>query len=143
MTEPNKHQTAADLTDATFREADFPDHLPPVEGQIISLILDRALAQEDIQIAVDWDDLGDEGLAFTRDRSAIEREIAATSVTFLRFFRQNVRNEDIPQGRIGWVMLVHGNIEDVVSDYSDNEWTRALMGPVDELANKVSEESLG
>lgn len=121
------------------RKDDFPDHLPPVESRIISLALDRALADEGIEIAVDWDVLGscdkdpENGLPWTRDRSQVELKTAATSYTFYRFRRRG------EEKRLGWLFLVHGNLTDVICDHADNEWTRTLMGPVNELADRINE----
>lgn len=38
--------------------------------------------------------------------------------------------------RAGWVLLVYGNGMDVISDYSDNDKTAAILKGADELAQK-------
>lgn len=42
-----------------------------------------------------------------------------------------LRHAERPQRLVGWVTLIWGNDEDVISDYSDNEATAALVNSVD------------
>lgn len=123
------------------RKADFPDHLPVVEGRIISKVLDAALAQEDVQIALYWEYLGssddgpEEGVTWTRDRSRLEAETGATGLTFYRFRRFDADGET---RRLGWVMFVHGNHTDVLSDYTNNEWTIDVVADANAMADTLS-----
>jgi hypothetical protein len=50
--------------------------------------------------------------------SVILNEIGATDETTLHFYLNGIRQ--------GWILLIHGNDEDVVSDYSDNVHMNAL-----------------
>lgn len=125
------------------RRFDFPDHLSPLEARIIGKLLDLVMADPEIEVAVDWNYLGvvdddpEEGVPWTRDRSKIEAETSATEITFYRF-RQKGTNE-----RRGWVMLVHGNGEDVVTDYGVNEWLEPHMQKINHLVDQIQMGSLG
>lgn len=39
-----------------------------------------------------------------------------------------IRDRDLK--KLGWIRLIWGNETDVISDYSDNEFTRAIVEPV-------------
>lgn len=111
----------------TRRKADFPDHLSVTEGRIISKILDTALVDPLVEIEVH--DECEVAVKRTRDRAKIEAETAATCMTYFVFYRDGERT--------GTVMLVHGNESDVISDYSDNQATEALLAPANALAEEI------
>lgn len=112
------------------RRANYPNWLSLVEGQIIAAILDDAFAQEDIQVSVfDGEDVV---CPATRDRASVEKEVAQTDVTYLNFYR----HADQPN-RVGTVMLVHGNENDVICDCTDNEWTVSLLARAEKLAEDL------
>lgn len=110
------------------RMADFPDWVSIDEGRIIGKILDTALADPDIMIQVH--DECELMLAWTRDRSAIEKETAQTGSTYYDFSRGGVG--------IGYVWLIHGNECDVISDCTDNEQMEKLLKPASELADQMA-----
>lgn len=97
--------------------ANFPDWLHPTEAVIITKILDTALAMPNVEIGLLGE--GEDLLGKTRDRLAIESDIAACGDTTLVFYDD--------KGYRGWVWLVHGNHDDVVSDASANDWTDAFL----------------
>ncbi|AET42313.1 hypothetical protein DSS3P1_23 [Ruegeria phage DSS3-P1] len=114
------------------RKSDFPDHLPVIEGQVIGKLLDTILADPELYIEVH--DEVEVSVELTRDRAAIERETAATGLTYYVVFREN----PIGDRRIGFITLVHGKDEDVISDYTDNEEIAALVRPAEELSEKLA-----
>lgn len=88
----------------------FPDYMHRTETQIMGKVIRRALA---LGYAVSVNDGEEWTLKQSRDYATITAECAATDMTVLRF-RFNGE-------RVGDMMFVHGNHEDVISDYSDNE----------------------
>lgn len=111
------------------RKADYPDHLSHIEGRIIGKILDTWQTLDGISCQV-RDEAGYDSTLKTFDRATVEKEIAATCMTGLNFFDRNGKYQ-------GWVLLVHGNQEDVVSDYTDNAWTEALVADANALAEAL------
>ncbi|MGO7308810.1 hypothetical protein ACCS91_33685 [Rhizobium ruizarguesonis] len=87
----------------------FPDHVGPTEATIIQGIIDRALALNYLVSVFD-------GLQFalrlSSDPEAITAEVHATDVTELIFHTAEKQ-------RLGGILLIHGNDEDVVSDCTD------------------------
>ncbi|MFU1607347.1 hypothetical protein ACM25O_13260 [Sulfitobacter pontiacus] len=110
------------------RKADFPDHVSITEGRIIAKILDAAFADPLMQIEVS--DEVEVSVQRTRDRRLIEAETAATGITYYHFIRDGALT--------GAVMLVHGNEADVISDYSANTATEALLAPANALAEEIA-----
>ena len=109
------------------RKGSFPDHLSITEGRIISKILDTALVDPLAEIMVANECVVE--VERTRDRAQIEAATAATGTTFFTFYRDGART--------GWVYLVHGNEADVISDYTDNTATEALLAPANALAEEI------
>ena len=98
----------------------FPDHLDPTEAKIIGKLLDTILsAGYSIDLRDAYGD-GDEPVENTKDRAMIEAEIAATGETCLDIY-------DAEGVVRGWVLLIHGNGEDVISDHTANETIAALV----------------
>lgn len=98
--------------------AQWPQHMDPTEGRICNRVLTAILAHprnlfvrvfDGEEWATDW----------TRDRATIQRETAATDMT--RWFLMSCTT---PEGgaarRLGSILLIHGNAEDVISDASWN-----------------------
>jgi len=87
------------------------------EQRIVGKLIREAL-DEDLTISVfdgeEW------ALKTSTDYEAITKEVAATDITELRFRDKNRKS-------VGWAMLVHGNGEDVISDYTDNETMNRLV----------------
>lgn len=89
--------------------AHFPEHLDATEAKIINALLTRVLA-EGLHVKVyDGEEFSTE---LTRDRALIQRETAATEETTYVLYHG--------KDRLGSVWLIHGNGEDVLSDYSWN-----------------------
>ena len=101
----------------------FPRHLSATEGRIISRLITKAISAG-LSIEVEEGEEGESLCAPTQDTSMIEREIAATSITVLRLHRPT----DGQLAQIGTVILIHGNEEDVVSDFraADQEGLQLL-----------------
>ncbi|MBC2806613.1 hypothetical protein C3Y94_026025 [Rhizobium ruizarguesonis] len=87
----------------------FPDYINSTEAKIIQGIIDRALARNYLVSVFD-------GLQFalhgSSDIEAITAEVHATDVTELIFHTADKQ-------RLGGILLIHGNHEDVVSDCTD------------------------
>lgn len=89
----------------------FPEWVPASERAIINGVITRAF-KAGLSISV-YD--GEEwALNRSQDRAAIQRETAATDETVYML------REVVSDLRIGKVWFVHGNGEDVLSDYSWN-----------------------
>lgn len=96
--------------------ASYTTHLDQTERRIIDAIIKEALA-EGMTISV-YD--GDEwAVRKSTDYKQITAEIAATDETTLR-----IRSSD--GKKIGDILLIHGNGEEVISDHSDNLITGRL-----------------
>lgn len=105
----------------------YPDHYMAahldVERRIVDLVITEALKRG-------WFVSVSDGEEWTVKKSAdygeITAMIAATDETKLAFHK----HPDGADGFIclGWVYLVHGNDEDVIADYSDNDDMSALAG---------------
>ena len=87
----------------------FPEHLSKIEAGIINRLITASLKDDLlIRVACPWE--GDTFVDFTRDREAIQKETAATGETAYFFEDKNTKV------RVGYVLLVHGNGEEVISD---------------------------
>ncbi len=101
----------------------YPDHyLAPhlsTERQIVDKLIDTILANETYSISI-YD--GEEwALAGSRDKDKITAEIAATDETTLRVRDIGSADEGRPARVVGWVLLIHGNDADVISDHAATE----------------------
>jgi hypothetical protein len=96
----------------------FPDYLPAVEKKIIGELVRKALA---MNYAVSVYDGEEWPLKQSSDYEAITAEVGATCTTELRFRKTSDRT------RVGDVLLIHGNEEDVISDHTDNPEVAALV----------------
>lgn len=113
---------------------EFPVHMDKVEAQIVNRLLTYTLGHPDVLMVRVYD--GEEwATEWTRSRAEIQREVAATDMTRLFIMKVN------PNGaahRMGSILLVHGNVEDVVSDGSWNpkqEGAEALINAIMAAAN--------
>lgn len=102
------------------------EHVSPIERKIIGKLLDDAAS---LSLSVSVYDGEEWALKRSVDRAAIEAEIGATDETTLLF-----RHAETAE-RVGHVLLIHGNHEDVISDCSDNEAIAALLRGAELLAN--------
>lgn len=96
----------------------YPDHLNPIERQIIDKLIKAALA-DGFKISVYGDGILD--LAPSADYEAIINEVAACGETCLMLW---------PGGH--WIQLVHGNGAEVISDYTVK--TEEFMEPICDFA---------
>ena len=111
----------------------YPDWLDDDEAKIIDVIIEDALAKG-VEIDV-RDAYGDEEeIVRLSDADAIRAEVAATGETLFDFYRPG---EEKP---FGWVLLIHGNGCDVISDYTANEATEALLKRAEAVAGDLAEE---
>jgi hypothetical protein len=85
----------------------FPEHMRPKEAKIVSKLIGVALRQRMFLRVFDGEEWATQ---WERQRKDIEPEVAATDITYL-YLRDSAGDE------VGWIMLVHGNDEDVVSDF--------------------------
>ena len=106
----------------------YPAHANKTEAKIINKIITSAL-KSDYSISVF--DGEDYSLLRSTTRKEIKAECFATDETTLMFNRR-----DFDAAKVGWVWLIHGNGSDVISDYTDNPETEAIL----ENANRYAEE---
>lgn len=105
------------------------------ERQIIAALLDDAAAAGLLVSVYDgewW------AVKPTHDQTAIRLHVGATCETTLRFRNPAKLDERAQAGVVGSVYLVHGNGCDVISDYSDNPATAALVARASGIAERVS-----
>jgi hypothetical protein len=96
----------------------FPEWLPEVEQKIIGNLVQKAL---DGGLTVSAYDGEEWALKHSSDFEKITSEVGQTCSTELRFRRA------LDQTRVGDVLLIHGNEEDVISDHSDNPEVASLV----------------
>lgn len=109
----------------TTKTTTYPDHMSRTERHIVDAILTAAIDTKGYLVRVDDDE--EPATEWTRDRDVIRPEVAATDITYLCFALKT------PEGgikRVGHIMLVHGNEEDLISDHTDN----AAMNDLYEIA---------
>lgn len=95
----------------------YPDHISQTERNIIDAILQRALARGCVVTVFDGKK---PAVLQSSDYAAITSAIGATNETTL-----SIRDDG--RDKIGEVVLAHGKGEGVVSDYTDNPATRAIV----------------
>lgn len=105
----------------------FPDHMREDEKQVVNRLL-TSILDANFSVSV-WDG---EWLALrqSRDRAAIQREVAATDITWLRVYHGDKR--------IGSIMLVHGNGPDVISDTSWNPHVTVDGVAAEEMMERIT-----
>jgi hypothetical protein len=107
----------------------YPEHSREIERQIIDLIIHDAL-KAGLTISV-YD--GEEWpLKRSTDYEAITAEVHATCETLFLFRIAETG------AKFGSVYLVHGNDCDVISDYSDNPQTEAILANALALAERFA-----
>lgn len=104
----------------------FPDWVSATERSIINGVIKRVLAEgEGFTISV-YD--GEEfALKHSRDPAAIRAECAATDETTF-VIRDNTT-------KVGTILFIHGNDEDVLSDYSWSEYYPGSDALMEKLCN--------
>ncbi len=95
----------------------YPAHIDITERDIIDCVVRDALAAG-YSISVDGDGMND--LKRSTDYAKITETIAACSETELCFWKEDL-------SRPLWVYFVHGNGAEVLTDYSDNDLTNAIV----------------
>jgi hypothetical protein len=94
----------------------YTSHIRPTERRICDRILAAILATEGLFVRVyDGEEWATE---WTRDLALVRPEIAATDET--RLFLMDVDAETGAATRLGSILLIHGNEEDLISDSSWN-----------------------
>ncbi|MCV0350230.1 MAG: hypothetical protein K5863_09145 [Nitratireductor sp.] len=96
----------------------FPDYMSAVEKRIIGKMLRKALASNYVVSVFD-------GMEWPVKRSSdyetITADIGTTDITELLF------RDSKTHAKVGWMMLVHGNDEDVICDHTANEEMEACV----------------
>jgi hypothetical protein len=95
---------------------DFMRYTTPVERRIARALLDAIFAVPGRYVTV-HDGEGETGLITRREQ--VTEHLASTGQDSIVIYEGGEK--------IGWVWLVWGNDEDVITDYSDNEATRAIV----------------
>lgn len=103
----------------------FPDHIREDEAKIIDALITAALNRG---LTISVNDGEEWALRESTDRHAIQKEVAATDVTFFQ-----LRNAD--GKKVGWFDCIHGNGCDVIHDYTDNEVCKAIWKEVEPLTD--------
>ena len=70
-------------------------------------------------------------LGHAKSRLLIEGAMASTDEDYLSFFEASGK-------RAGWVRLIYGNGEDLISDYADNAAMNALIEGASKLAERLA-----
>lgn len=94
------------------------------EARIIGALLDRILTVPELSVSVhnpEWEPGDDEADRFdcapTRTVAALAAEIGACDETTLEVWEPGLTPQAGGPVRLGWVLLIHGNDEDVISDF--------------------------
>lgn len=119
------------MTTSGYPTNRMPEWITYPERQIIEAVVTEALARN-LRVSVfdgeAW------SLVQSGDFGRITAEIGATDTTTLRFWVPADRSETGKAQPVGSVFLVHGNGSDVLSDWSDNGTTEAVLARAKELA---------
>lgn len=118
----------------------WPEWMDQTEARIINRLITAILARG-LKVRV-WD--GEEWATdLTDDRATIQKETHATEATVFVVYRdtrfmEGVEVQPQPWQRIGAFVLIHGNGEDVISDYS---WDETLDG-IETLMEDIFKEAV-
>ena len=102
----------------------WPTHMWEIEKEIIGRFLDAALERGYNLTVNDGEEVT---LRHSTDREAIQREVHATELTIFGVFYP----VDGVSRFIGSIVFIHGNQEDVIHDYSDNDAMTELVKVAD------------
>lgn len=113
-----------------------------MECHIVMAIIKAALAAG---YAISVDDGDDVVLSHSKDAAAITGSMMSTDNDELSFHKRQVTNKlEGSWEQIGWVRLVYGNSGyDVISDYSDNTLTAAILSEAEALATWYGDRADG
>lgn len=114
-------------------ELPTPQHMSEIESQIVRKILASAIAAGFSMTVYDG---GEDTVSFSTDPGAVLAALMTTSDDVIRLYR--APDADGFRQRVGWVRLIWGNDCDVISDYSDNEATAALLADAEAHAEKFN-----
>lgn len=109
--------------------AHFPKHMNRAEMVTVNKLLSIVLGAG-YHVKVIEGEEGETLQPYTTDRKSIQKEIAASALTVLRFAKpsEKTAGKFVP---VGFVLLVHGNGEDVLGNYG--AMTPAGMEKMDEM----------
>ncbi len=129
-------RTAKDsLGEQVTAAAEGHDH-NPIETRIINKLLADALAAG-YNISVN--DGEDTIVSHSREIGVIKGAMRSTDEDYLHF---TILEPDLGNfRRVGWVRLIYGNGVDLISDYSDNSATEALVSGATKLAEEIEAQS--
>jgi hypothetical protein len=96
--------------------AQFPEYMDKTESVICNKLISAILSKGHFVRVYDGTEFA---TRWTQDRKEIQRETAATDCTW--YVVGTMDKEKGKPTRIGSYMLVHGNIEDVVSDIAGKD----------------------
>ena len=105
----------------------FPTYLDPVERKIINRVIKQALANGWLISVFDGEEYP---VKYSREYGKITAEVAATDET-----RLVIRAAD--RAKLGTVLFIHGNGEDVLSDYS---WVESGEASTKEAMDELCKE---
>lgn len=114
----------------------YPEWIDTTEAKIIDRIIASALAAgAEIDVRDAYGD-SDEPIDPMTDPDLIRAEVGATGETLFDFHEPGAPRS------FGWVLLIHGNGWDVMSDYTDNDRTKAILAPVEKFCDGGAEALL-
>lgn len=111
----------------------FPSHLDPVEAKIIDNLLEGLIGKGYV-IEVSDGEEAETLAAYTDNRHEIDPEVAATGITVLGVGKGKIAGKTV---RLGSIILIHGNGEDVVSDLQARN--SDLLNELSALVDSITE----
>jgi hypothetical protein len=113
----------------------YPTDIDPTERTIIDLaIRDILAALHAISVYGDCE----LDCPASTDYEEITSHVAACSQTEFIIWTDPIQN-GAPRRKVGWVMFVHGNGCDVLSDYTANDKTEALLSRANAETERLQE----
>lgn len=103
----------------------FPDHIRKDEARIIEGVIDGVLKRGHNISVYDGEETS---LINSTDKAAIQRETAATEITYFRIFSER-------KAIVGYFTFIHGNGCDVIHDHSENQLCNEIFGEVEEFTD--------
>lgn len=113
----------------------MPLALDVCEALIAGSILDQAASRGLLVSVFDGEEWA---VRLSSDRAALDAAIGATGETMLVLRDPDNLDDRGNPGRVGSVVLIHGNGADVIHDYSDDVEMIALLAPVLALVERLS-----
>ncbi|WP_323086606.1 hypothetical protein [Providencia alcalifaciens] len=97
------------------------EHCPADEVVIITNLVDSILAHDDLAICVRDEEAV--SMKTTRDRAKILSVVGDTEITIFKIKKLSDLSKEIKKGNVsdlGFITLIHGNGEHVISDFSES-----------------------